>query len=147
MTMPFEVCLIPSDLATDIDSISFEIPFEAVCPVPGKPYGGIIKIEYSPRIFGPEDTVLVEWNSFSEWVKTLRGESLLAEKLLSHVIREFVEVVRPNRLLVEISVNSAFHLPVTLKGGYHTFDPIEGVLESTTRCHIPCGTCCGGEEK
>lgn len=111
MGSSFEVIKVESDVVYGVSEICIEVPFEVICTVPKKPYGGTLIIEYTPsREEGM--TTLLEWNSFAEWVQSLRSEMYLAEELASVMYEELTNALDPASLRVEVEVTSAFHLPV-----------------------------------
>lgn len=93
-----------------ITSIHIGLPFEVICPVPKKPYGGTVNIHYTP---GPQGGLL-EWNSLAKYVEGLRSEEYMAEEFASALLAEIVQAASPSRAIVEVVVESAFHLPVTV---------------------------------
>lgn len=90
-------------------TITVQVPFMAICPVPNKPYEGTITIEYQPV------DKLLEWDSFAGYVKSLRTENYTAENLLLHIVNELWEAVQPRVLHVSVEAKSVFHLPVVLE--------------------------------
>ncbi len=88
--------------------ISIEVEFMGICPIPDKPYCGLITVEYVP------DAVLLEWDSFAEWLRNQRDRGLTAENFLDFVFRNLKAELRPRSMRVTLEVISAFHLPVKL---------------------------------
>ncbi len=95
--------------------IMFEVPFETICSVPLKPYGGTIQVRYSPALDKNGNATLIEWNSFAKWVEALREEQYLAEELTQMVAQVLQDLVKPEYLHVSVAVSSAFHLPVIVE--------------------------------
>ena len=110
---PFELCSIHKTDLEYTNSITFAVPFEVVCPIPEKPYGGTIEISYIPGYVG-EVCTLIEWNSFGKWLESLRSDSFMAESLAEHVLLTVVRVAKPRYLRVNLSVSSSFHFPVKI---------------------------------
>lgn len=97
-----------------VTDIHISLPFEVICTVPKKPYGGTIHLHYTPGVQEGMRSTLLEWNSFADYVRSLRSDEYMAEELASFLLEEVVGVVRPSRATVEVVVESAFHLPVTV---------------------------------
>ncbi len=91
-----------------------EIPFEVICTIPLKPYSGLIRVTYLPMMDGL-NVKLLEWNSLAEWVKSLRSEHFIAEELANLVAWEIFNKAEPQSVLVEVEIESAFHLPVIVR--------------------------------
>ena len=102
--------------AEALSSISMELEFEAVCPIPGKPYGGFITVSYCPDIRSDKGSGvdLIEWNSLQAWLNSLRSESYTAEGMAGMVAKEIKKCIGFKWLLVNLEVTSAFHLPVVV---------------------------------
>jgi len=104
-----------AELSRGSTVISFEAPFEAICSIPRKPYGGTITVTYTPAVDSQGYATLLEWNSFAAWLQELRSAMLLAEEM-AHLVADTVWIkVVPESLRVELEVHSAFHLPVRIE--------------------------------
>ena len=106
-----EVIYVSSERMAGLKEICMDMDFEVICPVPEKPYGGTIHIKYRPRV-ETLYTTLVEWNSLQEKLKSIRSESYTAEELACSIAQDIASAVDSEEVSVEVSVNSAFHLPV-----------------------------------
>lgn len=102
--------VVPSEDVCSVTSIGIELEFEAICPVPGKPYGGKIDVSYKPMI--GEETKLIEWNSLQAWIESLRDTEHTAEGMANLVAQRVRDAVNPEWVEVTLWVESAFHLPV-----------------------------------
>ena len=107
---------VPMETVSYVDDISMDFEFEAICPVPGLPYSGTIQVSYEPKAFGLSHPMvrLLEWNSLQEYLKSIRGERLLAEQMAQHVLRKVEDATGAEDICVILTVESAFHLPVTV---------------------------------
>ena len=88
--------------------IEIKVDFMAICPVPDKPYSGTLFVEYIPK-----DTIL-EWDSFSDWVKGLYQKEMTAEQAVDFITTRLENLLCPIELRVELDVDSAFHVPVKI---------------------------------
>lgn len=101
-----------------VDHVRIEIPFSVVCPIPDQTYGGTVTVEYHPGLekdsLGNRQVRLLEWDSFAEWVRGMRKQTLTAECLTKLVTDALHTRLRPRWLSVSARATSAFHLPVTV---------------------------------
>ncbi len=104
--------VVPSEDVCSVMSIGIDLKFEAICPVPGKPYGGTIEVSYKPMIEIEEETKLIEWNSLQDWIESLRDTEHTAEGMANLVAQRVHDAVNPEWVKVTLRVESAFHLPV-----------------------------------
>lgn len=127
---PDQVALPPDINLEGLSTIEFTVEFQAICSVPKKPYGGKVHIKYIPA----EDR-LIEWNSFQEWVRTLRDETFLAEELVCRILQEAYSLAEPEWVQARMEITSEFHLPVTITAwkfneDYGTVPAVVEVMES-----------------
>jgi len=92
-----------------LSTIEFTVEFQAICSVPKKPYGGKAHIKYIPA-----EGRLIEWDSFQDWVKSLRDDTYLAEELACKLLNEAYALAEPEWVQVRMEIMSEFHLPVTI---------------------------------
>jgi NADPH-dependent 7-cyano-7-deazaguanine reductase QueF len=111
-----------------ITAISFEVPFQVICPIPEQSYGGTIRISYVPaeQTIPNEDGsraskqyTLVEWNSVAEWIEGLRKDEFMAEKLAQKVLDILRNLIHPRHMSIEVIIDSSFHLPTKVVAEYH----------------------------
>lgn len=103
----------------DIDEIKVDFPFEAVCPVPKKPFSGICRVSYKP-VWTGETVELLEWNSLAEWAVESREFLYTAEDFAQRVLDLVSDATRSMDVMVEVRTTSPFYLPVVVraKKGY-----------------------------
>ena len=99
---------IPNECKRNMN-ISFEVPFEVVCSIPLKPFGGKVYVDYIPG------ETLIEWNSFAKYIEEQRGTILSAEEFAEVVFDVIERFVQPRYLLVRLDIDSAFHLDVDVE--------------------------------
>ena len=101
-----------------IDKISFTFPFEIVCSIPMKPFGGTITVTYRPDL-KQQEIKLIEWNSLAYWFEHSRSISLTAEQLGNVLLSNIIKKIDPSYIHIAINVTSKFHLPATIEYQYH----------------------------
>lgn len=84
-----------------------EFKVQCICPIPDKLYGGDLIIEYVPYA----NDLLIEWNSFQEWLSTLQDLEFTAEGLVSYV-RSVLDTVPVSAAVIDLQIDTPFHLPV-----------------------------------
>ncbi len=118
MAIPFRVLNHNDDgvcLQTPL-RIKFEVPFEVVCTVPKKPFGGVVDVKYTPKV-GME-TTLIEFNTFKSWIESLRSKEFTAEGLTEHILHHVVTAVDPVSATVILRITSMFHVPAVISATY-----------------------------
>jgi NADPH-dependent 7-cyano-7-deazaguanine reductase QueF len=122
MQVEFDTVQVPINTVKDLTHVSFEFPFEVICAVPKKPFGGKITVSYLPRVNDIEDFVtLIEWNSLAEFFKNNRDLMLTAEQLASQLCEQIRRRVPLVYIDITVEVASEFHLPATMEAHYGSF--------------------------
>ena len=86
-----EIKTIPNDAKVSL--VKYSPPFSAVCSIGQAPFNGIAEIEYWPR------EVLLEFESFEEWLRYKAAEKTTIEGFCRLVFDTLQEVVGPGTFL------------------------------------------------
>lgn len=96
--------------------ITFTIPFEVICAVPGLPFSGHLTISYIPVCDSDGMYKLIEWDSLNEWVRSLRKQTMMAEEVFTYIYSTIQSGLGENdSLKMLMRVESPYHLPTTLE--------------------------------
>lgn len=90
-----------------VSGTKITIPFDAVCSISDKAFGGNIVIEYHP------DKKVVEYVDVENFIKGITKNKLTVEKLTNNVFREVKTNIHPKYLKILVDVHkSKAHQPV-----------------------------------
>ena len=96
--------------------ITFTVPFEVICKIPGLPFSGHLTVSYVPARNEEGVFSLIEWDSFNEWVRSLRKQTMMAEELLTFFEQTIRQGIGPEpELDLTMEVESPYHLPTVLE--------------------------------
>lgn len=99
------------DSATDVTYETDE--FTSVCPWTGLPDFGRLVITYRPR------QRLVELKSLKYYLTSYRNVGILQEHAVNLVLRDLVELVEPDSMLIEAWYNERGGLKTHVRVNYH----------------------------
>jgi NADPH-dependent 7-cyano-7-deazaguanine reductase QueF len=84
-----------------ISGTKISIPFEAICSITDKNFGGVIISEYHPN------NEVIEYVSLEDFIKNITKKKLTAEELANLVFQEISNLIAPVYLNVLVDVKTS----------------------------------------
>lgn len=95
------------EMPFEISGTRIFLPFQAICTLTDKPFGGQVVIEYTPK------TKALEYVDAERYLEGLTQNKVTAEELTDKVFNEVEKSISPQYLKVMVDVNhSEAHQPV-----------------------------------
>lgn len=108
------IVTIPND--SRIDQVSYQPPFSVICSIGKAPFHGIIDIVYRPQ------EVLLEFESFDDWLKSMALKSMTIEGLCRLVFDVLNGALGDIPLSVTVHAETTVHAPASAQIKRGEFD-------------------------
>ena len=106
--------IIPND--SNIDRVFYHPSYSVICSIGKAPFHGVIDIGYQPK------EVLLEFESFDDWLKSMAMQSMTIEGLCRLVFDVLSEALGDIPLSVTVHAETTVHAPASAQIKRGNFD-------------------------